>query len=60
MREASAKLLEGAIPVVLCEAKLKDGNWKDLLPLIAKAPESCRLIVMSDVRTNAFGPRCSI
>jgi DNA-binding NtrC family response regulator len=47
VEEASAKLLEAPVPVILCEENLPDGTWKDLLALTERLPNSCYVIVTS-------------
>src|ERR1700690_126428 len=45
--EARQILGRTLIPVLLCESKLPDGNWKDLLATVSGRPNPPLLIVMS-------------
>jgi DNA-binding NtrC family response regulator len=47
IQEASLKLLAQPTPVLLCEQKLPDGSWKDLLNLTQSLPNPSYLIVTS-------------
>lgn len=40
------------VSLIICDSKLADGSWKDILSLIAPLPEPPRLVVASD----RFGP----
>jgi DNA-binding response OmpR family regulator len=46
-KEAMAQLSRELFPVVICEAQLPDGNWKDMLNQLALISDSPRLIVAS-------------
>ena len=46
-REAAACLDSGQFPVILCECKLPDGNWLEVLNQISGRAEKCFLIVTS-------------
>ena len=43
--DALARLRKQPVPVVICDACLPDGTWKDLLRYIAAQPEPPQLIV---------------
>src|SRR5215471_5049448 len=47
--QASAHLADSRISVVICEALLPDGSWKDLLARMARARTSSVLVVTSKV-----------
>ncbi|MGH9720920.1 MAG: response regulator [Bryobacteraceae bacterium] len=47
IREASAIVGEGIAAVVLCDASLPDGNWKNLLNVLDSSRPPTRLIVTS-------------
>lgn len=46
-REASAALCSYWTPVIVCDRSLPDGQWKDILSLIAPMLDPPRVIVMS-------------
>ena len=46
-REGMDELRMNRVPVVLCEEKLGDGDWKDVLSQLALIPDRPRLIVFS-------------
>ena len=46
-REAAACLDSGQFAVILCECKLPDGNWLEILNQISGRAEKCFLIVTS-------------
>jgi DNA-binding response OmpR family regulator len=46
-REGLDELRWNRVPVVLCDCKLPDGNWKDVLGQLALMPDRPRLIVFS-------------
>lgn len=46
-REAMAVLCWERMPVVICESRLPDGNWKDILSQIAPLADAPRIIVTS-------------
>ena len=46
-REAQARLLESATPVVLCEVRLTDATWKEVLDGLGRMPDPPLLIVTS-------------
>src|SRR5580658_4744377 len=46
-QEAIAQLRRELFPVVVCEAQLPDGNWKDMLNRLALISHPPRLIVAS-------------
>ena len=46
-REAMRALCSYRAPIIVCDRQLPDGNWKDLLSLIAPFPDDPRLIVMA-------------
>ena len=47
LREAETKLITEPIPVVLCEERLPDGDWKDVLSLGDRLVQPYHLIVTS-------------
>lgn len=47
IEEASAKLRNEAVPVILCEENLPDGTWKDLLDVAKTLPNPCYVVVTS-------------
>ena len=47
LEEASAKLRNTPVPVLLCEENLPDGTWKDLLALADRQASPCYVIVTS-------------
>ena len=47
-KEGMAQLDHEQIPIVICEAQLADGSWKDLLSRLAPILEPPRVIVASD------------
>jgi DNA-binding response OmpR family regulator len=46
-REGMDELGRNRVPVVLCEERLGDGDWKDVLSQLALIPDRPRLIVFS-------------
>ena len=60
-REAAACLDSGQFDIILCECKLPDGNWLEILNRISgrggKVPS---LSSLRDSPMSPFGPRCSI
>ena len=46
-RDTRMILCNARMPVVICEASLPDGNWKDILSQVAVLPDAPRLIVTS-------------
>jgi CheY-like chemotaxis protein len=46
-REAMTVLCRERMPVVICESRLPDGNWKDILSQIAPLADAPRVIVTS-------------
>jgi DNA-binding NtrC family response regulator len=46
-REAVACLDSGRFAIILCECKLPDGNWLEILDQISEQKEKCFLIVTS-------------
>jgi DNA-binding response OmpR family regulator len=46
-REGMDELRVNRVPIVLCEEKLGDGGWKDVLSQLALIPDRPRLIVFS-------------
>ncbi len=51
-RDALMILCHDRMPVVICESRLPDGNWKDILSQIAILPDAPRLIVISREQDN--------
>jgi DNA-binding NtrC family response regulator len=47
-KEGMAQLDHEQIPIVICEARLADGSWKDLLSRLAPILEPPRVIVASN------------
>ncbi len=53
-REALAALCRERMSVVICRRRLSDGNWKDVLGLIAPLPEPPCLIVTDSNAEDGF------
>ncbi|MGE5488591.1 MAG: two-component system response regulator [bacterium] len=53
-REALAALCRERMSVVICERHLPDGDWKDVLGLIAPLPEAPCLIVTDATAEDGF------
>ena len=52
-RETVLVLSRSGADVILCDDRLADGTWKDVLSVIAPLPESPRLIVLFDSASPA-------
>jgi len=53
-REALAALQQAFVPVVVCEARLPDGTWQDLLEAFQARPIPPLMIVTSDFADTAL------
>jgi DNA-binding NtrC family response regulator len=59
--DAVSALVREAFAVIVCEERLPDGSWKDVLGHIAPFPEAPRLVVIApELRESLYGEALSM